>query len=153
MKTVFLDLEKTIIYSWDDPMSINEDIIKDQLRNINPDRIGIYSFAIYTEEDKEIFFRTMKEEIENIFQCKIDSNLIFTVQEIADTIGKKKNQDVQSFIKSYGKQKSFQEFINQKFAEGEFILIDDLVDNLAFFENKLHIQFINPFVKVHSNIK
>lgn len=149
MKTVFLDLEKTIIYSWDDPIVINEGIIINQLQLIRPDFVGIYSFAIYDEQDRNIFLKIMKQEIENTLHIKIEPSLIFTVLEIAKTVLKMQTGDVQKFIQTYGKQKSFQEFIKQKFQEGEFILIDDLVENFEI----PNIKFINPFSKTYSKIK
>lgn len=142
MKTVFLDLEKTIIHSWDDPVIINEDMIRKHLQLIQPDLVGIYSFAIYDEQDRNVFLNTIKEEIENTFHLKIEAALIFTVQEIAKTVLKMQTEDIQKFIQTYGKQRSFLEFVKEKFPEGEFILIDDLVENLEI-EN---IKLVNPFI-------
>lgn len=92
MNTVFLDLEKTLIYSWDDPVIINESIIKKTLDAIRPDSIGIYSFAIYDNVDRLHFIESLKQEIESSFQINIDSSLIFTVSEIAEIVLKKNLQ-------------------------------------------------------------
>ena len=144
MNTVFLDLEKTLIYSWDDPVIINESIIKKTLDAIRPDSIGIYSFAIYDNVDRLHFIESLKQEIESSFQINIDSSLIFTVSEIA----------IQSFIQDYGKQKSFKLFIHQKFETGNYTLIDDLVENLDLQENPiLSIHFLNPFLNLTNKSK
>ena len=51
MTTLFLDLEKTIIHSWDDTIIINEERITDIIRRINPNKIGVYSYAKYKKKD------------------------------------------------------------------------------------------------------
>lgn len=148
MTTLFLDLEKTIIHSWDDPMIVNEERVTNKIRSINPDKIGIYSYAIYDRKDLTIFQSTIQEDLENTFQIKIDPTLLVTVEEIADTVKQLKNSDVRTFIQQYGKQKSFSEFIKQKYKVGKFILLDDLVENTEIIEGDLKIQFINPFLKL-----
>ena len=154
MNTVFLDLEKTLIYSWDDPVIINESIIKKTLDAIRPDSIGIYSFAIYDNVDRLHFIESLKQEIESSFQINIDSSLIFTVSEIAEIVLKKEYPDIQSFIQDYGKQKSFKLFIHQKFETGNYTLIDDLVENLDLQENPiLSIHFLNPFLNLTNKSK
>lgn len=153
MKTVFLDLEKTIIHSWDDPVIINEVIVTERLTSIRPDLIGIYSFAIYDDRDRNYFLHSMKQEIEDSFHLKIETSLVFTVQEIANTILKAQVKDIQTFIQTHGKQNSFQEFIITKFKEGEFVLIDDLVENIEVSIDQLNLQFINPFSKTYSKLK
>lgn len=61
---------------------------------------------------------------------------------------KLKNSDVRNFIQVYGKQRSFTEFIKNKYKEGNFVLVDDLVENIEISENNIHIQLINPLLKV-----
>ncbi len=61
MTTLFLDLEKTIIHSWDDPIIINEERITDIIRRINPNKIGVYSYAIYSQKDLETFQNLIQE--------------------------------------------------------------------------------------------
>ena len=154
MTTVFLDLEKTLIHSWEDPVLINENIIRKKLDLLNPDTIGIYSFAIYDDKDRTVFTNSIKQEIESSLHIKIESSFVFTVSEIAETVLNKKSPDIQSFIQEYGKQKSFEQFIHQKFQSGNFTLIDELVENLDLYENQiLSIHFLNPFLKISAKSK
>jgi hypothetical protein len=150
MTTLFLDLEKTIIYSWYDPVIINEDRITRIIRSIKPDKIGIYSFAIYNNDDLELFYKTIQPEIETTFHIKIESDLTYTVEEMVETILQRNDTDIRKFIQEYGKQKSFSEFIKRKYKEGHFVLLDDLVDNTETLVGNLSIQFINPFLKVRT---
>jgi hypothetical protein len=87
MTILFLDLEKTIIHSWDDPILINEERIIDIIRRINPNQIGVYSFAIYNKNDLDIFQKTILFELECALHIKIEQNLIFTVEDIANAEG------------------------------------------------------------------
>ncbi|HMV42908.1 MAG TPA: hypothetical protein PK079_24860 [Leptospiraceae bacterium] len=148
MTTLFLDLEKTMIHSWDDPIIVNEERIMSSIRLVNPDKVGIYSYAIYDKKDLTIFQDTIQYELEKSFQINIDPSLVFTVEEIAETIKQTKNADVRKFIQEYSKQKSFYEFIKNKYRNGKFILIDDLVDNSEVFLGDLNIQFLNPFLSM-----
>ncbi|MBP7284948.1 MAG: hypothetical protein KBA66_25400 [Leptospiraceae bacterium] len=148
MTTLFLDLEKTIIHSWDDPILINEERIINIIRSVNPSKIGIYSFAIYNKQDLDIFQKTILFALEGALHINIQTDLIFTVEEIADTVLKTKKSDVRNFIQVYGKQRSFTEFIKEKYKEGNFVLIDDLVENKEISENNIRIQLINPILKI-----
>lgn len=72
MTTLFLDLEKTMIHSWDDPIIVNEERIMSSIRLVNPDKVGIYSYAIYDKKDLTIFQDTIQYELEKSFQINID---------------------------------------------------------------------------------
>ena len=63
-KVLFLDLEETVIRSWDNPLFCNTDFILDVLKKENVKQVHIYSFAIYNDHDKEIFEKTMKAGLE-----------------------------------------------------------------------------------------
>ena len=68
MKTLFLDLEKTIIESVDNPIFLNDNIEKifNLFQKEKFDKVLIFSFAIHEKEDIEPI-KFVIEEISDIF--------------------------------------------------------------------------------------
>jgi hypothetical protein len=70
---VWLDLEGTVINNWDDGLFIQHvSKIKDYLQDVKPTFLNIWSFAIWTQKEKEEFdYSGMKERIEQCFGLPI----------------------------------------------------------------------------------
>ena len=135
MTTLWFDLEATIIDSWDNPFIINEAKIFDVLKDFPHDEIGIFSFAIWDDKDREIFNSQIKPRIEETFGIKIAH--VPTKQEMFQAI--KKNHKCQfsfeDFFDFWGKENGFSDWIRAT-NTGTHILIDDMVEDCGMhFKN------------------
>jgi len=145
MKTkIFLDLEETIIDAWDSRIFLLNNIadIKTFINgnfNFNSVELGIFSFAIWNEEDKEDFNKNLKNIIQDLFELPIIDENIVTVTDIGDLLSKKLFVNLLPFelINIWGKEKAFFDWVSltdQKRTK-RFILIDDIVRNLTIKNN------------------
>ena len=141
MKTtrVFLDLEETIIESWGNPVLVNHQRINKFLKKLDITHVGIFSFAIWDENDKRNFDRFgIKDTIENALEVRI--NNVLTIPDIAKEVFWKQGMviSINEFITIWGKQRAFIDWamMQPRFDEGdmEFILIDDVVQNLTILD-------------------
>ena len=67
MKYLFLDLEKTVIDSWDNTIVFNNPKVYETIVSIKPDKVGIYSFAIWNKKDKETFRILLLDELSKVY--------------------------------------------------------------------------------------
>ena len=133
--TCWLDLEQTIIASWDDVFLINVTTIRDFLKSRNITEVGIFSFAIYNEADKEEFRKNVKPIIELALGVTVT-----TYPSVQDMIRVEKQftgvrfdqpYEVTEYIHLRGKKDAFINYI-QGICEFETaILIDDVVPDLT----------------------
>lgn len=128
MTTLWFDLEETLIESWDKPFVINQEKIFNFLKEFPCDEIGIFSFAIWDDKDREFFNFQMKMNIEETFGIKISR--VSTKQELFQAI--KNNHRCQfsfeDFHDFWDKEKCFVDWI-RKTNFGTHILIDDMVED------------------------
>lgn len=144
MKYLFLDLENTIIDSWENLIVLNNPKVQQKIRAINPQKIGIYSFAIW--KDKEIFKTMLFAEISKTYNIEIDLELLYSVPDIIKICGFEPKMKPNEFIKSYGKELSFIQFSKKKFGgnENEIFLIDDLVEDTYLETKNIKVTMLNP---------
>lgn len=143
---VFLDLEETIIHSWDDPRLMNVDKIRSFLEEKQVSEIQIFSFAISHDKDLEIFNLHMKEVIERVLNVKITK--VFTVEEVCLIIRKNFGAfwDPFEIPLVWGKQKAFIDVCTATASKGSTcVLIDDMVENTITknFTRDITIQTLN----------
>jgi len=89
---IFLDLEDTIIESWDNPIFLEEKIsfIKKQIRTLLLDNIELsgdinfilFSMAVDNERSKKIFEERLKNKIEDIFKIEFKEIFVFSRKNI-----------------------------------------------------------------------
>lgn len=142
----YLDLEDTIIKSWDNPTIINYSKIRNYLSNNIVKEIGIYSFAIHNEKDLKDFNLDLKEQIEELLQVKIVK--VLTVPEIMKVVKIYENLKYDSmydFIQMNGKYFSFLKFCQVQHSREISTLIDDAVPNsiTSFSSPNCVIQTVN----------
>ncbi len=137
---VFLDLEQTVIDSWDNPLLMNVEKIRDTLDLLSVTEVGIFSFAIWNDEDKVDFEkRGIKLAIENALNVKITQ--ILTIPQIAKEIFWKTGMQLEltEFITLWGKQRAFIDWAmvtHQKTdKDTTIVLIDDVVQNLTITDH------------------
>ncbi len=149
MKTLWFVLEETIIDAFDKlPCLVNEDKIERILNTIEHDRIGIFSFALWNEEDRTRFKTLIKPFLENRFNITIDSSLIPIKPELFKAISSHRKQksglcmDMMDFNDFWDKQQGFMDWIKIVHS-GHNILIDDLVEDCTMTFPTCTIQMIN----------
>lgn len=104
---VLLDLEKTVIESWDEPFILwnNVDKIKHLLEEVQV-KLGLMSWAVWDAKDKEIFNRTMRPGIEEALGLKFDDSLVWSMDDWAENVFKFHNKKVSraDLFDMFGKQ-------------------------------------------------
>ncbi|MCB1158878.1 MAG: hypothetical protein H7A25_26660 [Leptospiraceae bacterium] len=152
MKYLFLDLENTVIDSWENLIVLNNPKVQETIRSINPEKIGIYSFAIWDDKDKETFKTMLFADITKTYNINIDLELLFSVPDIIKISGFDPKMKPNEFIKSYGKELSFIQFSKKKFGGNgnETFLIDDLVEDTYIESKNIKITMLNP-IRVDKN--
>lgn len=147
MTTLWLDLEMTVIDAFDNlPCIVNEEKIFNFLKTIEHDRIGIFSFALWTEEDRKRFNTLMKPFLEHHFNIVIDPTLIPTKPELFKSIKTHPRRkglciDANDFNDFWDKQLTFMDWIRIEHT-GTHILIDDMVEDCSMTFPNCSIQMI-----------
>lgn len=144
-KILYIDLEETIIRSWDQPFLINIDRVKQFVNKHGFKEINIFSFAIWNNIDREHFEKSIKEEIENCLQVSV--NDIPTKEEILTIVRQRNriNMDSLELSTLWGKERSFEDFVFSKVSVEPIktILIDDAVQNKIVLMDDIRIKFVN----------
>lgn len=151
----WFDLEETIISSWDEFLAnperaiVNGVIIDDFIKthSIRPDEIiNIFSFAVWNQEDKEIFNR-LKGVLENRFGVKFVCCL--TLRDIANQVKKARHiskLDDWELINFMGKQTMFIDFMRYKDTKNmNIFLLDDVVEDMTirYYDLNTFIHCVN----------
>jgi len=146
MNTLWLDLEATVIQEWDKPFIINEAKIIALLKEFKPRHIGIFSFAIWKEEDRVVLFDHIKPMLDRNFDIWIDPDLCPTKPEIHIAINEKAPSrffmqgrvDFMDMFDFWGKERAFIDWIRAT-QKGTHILIDDMVEDCEMKFKDCHI--------------
>lgn len=146
-KFVFLDLEGTIIDTWDNHEMGNIQKVRQWLKNENVKAAGIFSFAVDNEKDKADFknafvFKALEEALGVMF------TRIVTVEEVRHAIMMKnrvKLEDLWEVKQLWGKERGFIDFCFQHFNDCECVLLDDLVNDMTvtFTRKNLTVRTVN----------
>lgn len=157
-----LDLEETAIARWDDPIMLDENIdaisacifntveqYKKQFDSVMF-RIGIFSFAIWNEKDKEVFINTLQKTIETKLGFNISPSLILTISDIhTSCIDKKIKADMLDFFDFFGKDDAFFKWAKKQ-KEEVFVLFDDTIEDQCLVVNNksIYTKNINKLVEM-----
>jgi hypothetical protein len=142
---VFLDLEETLIISWDDPTFCNLQKLRKFFKDREVESFSVFSFAIWDEKDRVFFCNNLKDSCESALQSKVRS--FPSVDDLVSIIGKRNriSIDRHDLLQLFGKQNSFIEFC---FNEAEknpnhdnhFVLIDDVVIDCVIESKHLNLK-------------
>ncbi len=142
---VFLDLEGTIIDTWENGSIGNSRVIKSFIDTLDVDCIYIYSFAIHDDNDKNDFKLRFQDKLEDLLDKKI--YYVYSVEEVMKEILKDKKISLEKnqLLQVYGKDLSFDLFCNRKFKNKNCYLIDDMVPNkeIINFDSNNSIKYIS----------
>jgi len=144
-KTVFVDLEETLVESWHDHRLCKLAKVQDFL-GVHGRQVELFSFAVYNDADLDYFNRELKVFLEHA--C----GLSFTKVHLAEDV-KKAVQDftrnyyesLPEFISEHGKSRAFEDFcLAQQKTDWEFVLLDDVVQNktILLHDSNVKITFV-----------
>ena len=144
---IFLDLEKTVIDSWDSGKLLESNIAKitRHVRTLNSLTdtkldLGIFSFAIWNDNDRIEFIEKMLPAIEEVIRIDVNQDLIPSIADLVQHIKKKQNLSVfdhNEFFNFFNKKSAFlawgEQFVKASAEQPPQFkmieLIDDMVDN------------------------
>ena len=140
MTKLYLDLEETVIKSWQDQVLVKSDKLEQLLAfdlTIDRDDVRIFSFAIYDQKDQDEFERRIKPMLERRFGITItqwpsiediataDQRLTGIRWLDGDTMG---GLDIHEFITIRGKVTAFENYVRFHHDDGDrHVLLDDVV--------------------------
>jgi hypothetical protein len=144
---IWLDLEETVIYSWNDAWFTGHcPKIKSWLDFHNPTEINIWSFAIWSQEDRDYFVNSgLKEEITKELGYRISKYPdIPTMMEWIYAYEKIKYENLYEFAQLNGKAWSFIKYAMTR-QNVKMFLVDDAVPTmeLKLPEQNVEIYLLN----------
>lgn len=129
---VFLDLEETVIESWDNPLFINARKIRSFLRQRGVSEISIFSFAIHNQKDKDDFNNHLKSNLQDLLGVTIRP--VQSLEDFCAIIRRGHGGAVWEPFELglvWGKFRSFVDVCTSVAPRGSVnILIDDMVDDV-----------------------
>lgn len=153
-KSLFIDLEGTVIGSWNDPRLINEDSVRKFIRWQDVDHVNIFSFAIWTQKDLEQFHRVLQPQLESALDTRI-----INVPMVADMMAVDTDQtsmvfdNACDFITTRTKKDAFIAWVNTNWPQHDCILVDDVVPDITITDRltdrKIHLVNINNIGLFH----
>lgn len=144
-KTVFLDLEETLVESWTDHRLVKKHKVTEFL-NLHGREVELFSFAVYNQDDVKQFNKELKDFLEGVH------NITFTkVHALDDMV--KVVQDFRSMkfespveiISLFGKTRVFEDFcLAQNLKNHKFVLLDDTVENrtVKYTDKNVELEFV-----------
>ena len=137
-KTIWLDLEETIIDSWNSGLLVNASKIRKWLNDNDCGDIHIWSFAIWNEKDQSEFETSgMKDSIERILRRQILSYpSVIDMHKFVYQYEKVRYDGTTDFMSINGKHWSFIKFCMGHHIGKECILIDDSIPSWTITDNK-----------------
>jgi hypothetical protein len=144
---IFLDLEETVIDSWDSGMLVNSAQVRDFLDHFSAKTARVFSFAVWDRADQDTFDRLHRRPLEKALDVHFD--LCPTVQDFMQTdtalTGVHWHGDVTEFITLRGKVGAFTNWCRFHHPDSDCLLVDDIVPNMDIMNHDTHsvIRFVN----------
>jgi len=136
MNILFLDLEGTVIKTWENPTIINADKVKRFIEQGSFTKFSIFSFAIWHAEDGATFLNDMKADLEAALGIEIDADLVPTIETLRRDVMSEFNLaklTKDDFFCFNNKESAFITFCRRNFKDCTCTLIDDIIwDEISF---------------------
>jgi len=136
---IFLDLENTIIDSWDNPVFLEEkiDFIKNKLQKFDSEEktLILFSFAVDNNHSLNIFNERLKYEIENLFNLQFSKIVLFSKDNLfkiakqAFNIEPLVDDNINDIFFGNTKEQIFEALVLKEHLNETSILFDDTVSN------------------------
>jgi hypothetical protein len=143
----FLDLEETVIDSWGSARLVNTDSVRKFLRLQGAQKVGVFSFAIQTDSDRQEFFDKIAPNLAKALDIEFrrDCPTVAELRALDQHVTSTWFDSVFDFIQLRGKQQAFTLWANTNFQGTNCVLVDDTVDDITV-HNRLtgrNIHFVN----------
>ena len=137
---LFLDLEETVINSWNDHRLCNLSGLRRFFKANAVTEVTVFSFAIYDERDKEYFEKHLKSLVEDALAVKVVAWP--SVDDLLKTILWKYGTsfDRVELINVWGKTRAFFDFCRAT-QEEDCVLIDDVVQHESWVWHDRNLKF------------
>lgn len=148
-KVLFLDLEETIINDWWSRKLVNVHKLRKYIRLNSISTIGIFSFAIFDDNDRKDFSDNMHSWLEEVLEVTISDELIPTVEDVVKIVSHQKRIlpliTARDFFDFFDKRSAFEYYCTNdyRFADHKCTLIDDAVKNTRLILDDREIITIN----------
>ena len=147
MNKLFLDLEETVVDSWQSQRLVNIGAVKSFLQNNSFDEVDVFSFAVWNNDDVAVFNRDLKPVLNRALNVNLkDCPSVPDVMK-ADTklTGVQWHNDVTEFIQVRGKFTAFLNWCKLNHPNDNCVLLDDMVPNVTVVDRDTGtvIQFVN----------
>jgi hypothetical protein len=152
MTTLYLDLEGTVITSWEDQLLMNASRVRDFI-DANPDLdrkdVRAFSFAIYNDKDKDTFVQCIKPMLERVFDVTITQwPSLYDMAAASQKLSGHRwidqdtgNVDMHDYISIVGKVNAFEDWANYHHGGGgDVVLVDDIVPTKTVLNHTLGLQ-------------
>lgn len=136
---IFLDLELTVIHSWEDPVLLMFNFEK--IRGILPENahVGLMSWAVWDKKDKDKFNQSLRGEIEDALGIKFSDELLWSMDDWCSELAK-------NSVKKLTREDLFDCFTKHEvlfmmsrchpaFRNSNVQLIDDTVEHMLFWHS------------------
>ena len=139
MEKHYIDLEGTVIDSWQSPTPVNL-----HLREfLEGKEVIIYSFALLNREDSNHFFVNVKDTLQTVFGCTV-TGIVFT-ETICDEFAKEDGVEYEDYLdrvmyrNELGKEGSFLRYV-KKYGNSDVVyhLWDDTVEDKEIGNVRFH---------------
>jgi hypothetical protein len=134
LMVVFIDLESTVIDTWDNGNLYHKGIrqIKEHLSDYDIKEVFVFSYAIYDDIDKKEFVNEFKPRLENVLNVKV--NAPWSIEDFRKIAAHKlkcrmTQEDFFDFMKKDIMFPIFVEHIHKSFDDVDYVLFDDMVEN------------------------
>src|SRR6478736_4952511 len=144
-RILYLDLENTIIDHWSTFEYLPDNIKKIQeiIEKRDIDSIGIFSYAIWCDENVKILMDKPFKEINEYFSGKLDRSLIIPVQSMVDS-SKQINPKAVDLSTGY-----YWRFFSKEHAMLDYVRMNHLVDDyIGLVDDTITHDSITRFDKV-----
>jgi len=128
---VYLDLEQTVVDSWDSGLLVNSTTVKDWLERLAVKEVSVFSFAVWNEQDQQEFWRRLHDPLTRALGVTVKQCPSFKDFMKADTevTGVRWDDDLTEFIAIRGKVDSFRSWCRLHHNGEHCVLVDDVVPN------------------------
>jgi hypothetical protein len=146
---VLFDLELTLFDAWDSFVPMNERSVSLFVSQLPEDaQFGLYSWAVYGQEDKDHFVSEEQEWVERMFGFTFDAEYLYTLDDMMGMVHSVTKDDPltrKQFFDRYNKESSMSELLNHPaFKNKHLYLVDDTVTNKEVFNkaNNCRVTFV-----------
>lgn len=143
---IFLDLEETVIDSWQSGLLINATAVREFLKARNAKSVHIFSFAIWHDSDVWEFRKRLCRPLERALDISVAQILSAEQMMMIDTEKTNLHHDsITDFVALRGKIGAFMSWCGHRFPDQHCVLVDDVVPNATWknHDTMLTCEFVN----------